>query len=275
VAAESSEAYPARLRGFTAAAPGAFRVIHYGREPDQFGELWHAGGFSPRPVAVVLHGGFWRARYQLDLMHALAADLCARGYAVWNLEYRRTGVRGGGWPGTFADVAAGIDALPGLARRHRLDPNRVTVIGHSAGGHLALWAAARRRLPSGWRRPQVMPIHAVALAGVCDLVLAARQRLSDDAVAGLLGGGPADVPGIYRQACPRLLLPLGVRQTLVHGDGDVTVPPELSTRYAQAAGEAGDRCALLPLPGADHFDLIDPATPAWATVATRVLHPAV
>src|SRR5207237_1668082 len=120
-------------------------------------------------------------------MHALAADLCDRGYAIWNLEYRRAG-NGGGWPGTFTDIAAGIDMLPGLARRYRLDPHRVTVIGHSAGGHLALWAAARRRLPSAWRRPQVIPSQVVSLAGVCDLVWAAQQRLSNDAVAGLLGG---------------------------------------------------------------------------------------
>lgn len=270
----NSGGYPARLSGFTAAAPGAFHPVRYGREADQFGELWRASRwYSPQPVAVLIHGGFWRAAYRLDLMHALAADLCERGYAVWNLEYRRVGVSGGGWPGTFTDIAAGIDVLPDLARRYRLDPHRVTVIGHSAGGHLALWAAARRRLPSAWRRPQVVPVHAVALAGVCDLVWAAQQRLSNDAVAGLLGGGPADVPEVYRQACPKLLLPLGVRQTLVHGDRDDAVPAEASSRYAEAAGRAGDRCTLVPVPGADHFDLIDPASPAWATVAARALHP--
>lgn len=271
--AQTSRNYPDRLRGFTVAPARAFRVIRYGREPEQFGELWRAKGFTPQPVAVLIHGGYWRARYSLDLMHVLAADLCGRGYAVWNLEYRRIGSEGGGWPGTFADIASGLDVLTGLASRHRIDPNRVTVIGHSAGGHLALWAAARRRLPSGWGRPQVIPVHAVSLAGVCDLVEGARQRLSDDAVQQLLGGGPRDIPDVYRQACPKQLLPLGVRQTLVHGDADDAVPFSLSQDYAEAAGQAGDKCTFLPLPGADHFDVIDPAGPAWAKIATRALGP--
>jgi acetyl esterase/lipase len=269
--ARTSGDYPARLSGFTAAARGAFHPVRYGRDASQFGELWRASRwYSPQPVAVLIHGGFWRAAYRLDLMHALAADLCARGYAVWNLEYRRAG-NGGGWPATFTDVAAGLDLLPELARRYRLDLHRVTVIGHSAGGHLALWAAARRRLPSAWRRPQVIPAQVVSLAGVCDLVWAAQQHLSNDAVAGLLGGGPAEAPEVYRQACPKLLLPLGVRQTLVHGDRDENVPPEASGRYTEAARAAGDSCTLLTVPGADHFDLIDPASAAWATVAGRVL----
>jgi acetyl esterase/lipase len=274
VRAANSNDYPDRLRAFTAAPSKAFRVLRYGREPDQFGELWRTKGFTPQPVAVLIHGGYWRARYGLDLMHKMAADLCTRGYAVWNLEYRRIGSHGGGWPGTFADIASGIDLLPSLANRHRIDPNRVTVIGHSAGGHLALWAAARRRLPSGWGRPQVIPVHAVALAGVCDLVQGARERLSNDAVAELLGGGPSDKPDIYRQACPKQLLPLGVRQTLVHGDADDAVPFSLSESYADAARQAGDKCAFLPLPGADHFDVIDPASPAWTTITDRALRPA-
>jgi acetyl esterase/lipase len=272
VPAESVTAYPDRLQRLTQAGRKAFRVIRYGREPDQFGELWRGKGFTPQPVAVLIHGGYWRARYRLDLMHLLAADLCTRGYAVWNLEYRRVGSPGGGWPGTFADIAAGIDVLPSLANRHRIDPNRVTVIGHSAGGHLALWAAARRRLPSGWGRPQVIPVHAVALAGVVDLVAAARQRLSDDAAAELLGGGPSDVPDLYRQACPKLLLPLGVRQTLVHGDADVDVPFSLSEQYAAAAKAAGDKVTFLPLPGVDHIDMIEPTGPAWPKIADRILH---
>lgn len=271
--ADSVTAYPDRLQRLTQAGRKAFRVIRYGREPDQFGELWRSKGFTPQPVAVLIHGGYWRARYGLDLMHSLAADLCSRGYAVWNLEYRRIGSEGGGWPGTFADIASGIDVLTSLASRHRIDPNRVTVIGHSAGGHLALWAAARRRLPSGWGRPQVIPVHAVSLAGVCDLVEGARQHLSDDAVTELLGAGPRDIPDVYRQACPKQLLPLGVRQTVVHGDADDAVPFSLSEGYAAAATKAGDKCTFLPLPGADHFDVIDPGSSAWATIATRALRP--
>jgi len=271
---ESSDDYPFRLQQFTAAVPNAFQVVRYGREPDQFGELWRAPGPSPQAVVVLIHGGYWRARYRLDLMHALAGDLRSRGYTVWNLEYRRIGVSGGGWPGTFDDIAAGIDMLWSLAGYYRLDPSRVTVVGHSAGGHLALWASARQQLAASWGRPRVVPVHAVALAGVCDLVAAARQRLSNDAAAELLGGGPDDIPGIYRQACPRQLLPLGVPQTLVHGTADTDVPLALSGEYAEAAELAGDQAAFWELPGADHFDLIDPASPAWASVAGRVLAPA-
>jgi acetyl esterase/lipase len=294
--------YPPRLQRLSVARPGSFELIRYGTQADQFGELWPSrpsapagpspaglppagpspaglppaepspAGLSPAgpaPVAALIHGGYWRAAYRLDLMHGLAADLCSRGFAVWNLEYRRAGA-GGGWPATFADIASGLDALAGLAGRHHLDVSRVTVIGHSAGGQLALWAAARLRLPSAWPRPQVLPAHVVSLAGVCDLTQAARLRLSNDAVPGLLGGTPEQVPDVYAAACPRLLLPLGARQTVVHGSSDDNVPFMLSAGYAAAARQAGDPCEFLPLPGADHFDLIDPATPAWAAVIARV-----
>lgn len=163
---------------------------------------------------------------------------------------------GGGWPGTFDDVAAGIGALALLSGQYPLDTTRVTVIGHSAGGQLALWSAAQR--PVG---------HVLSLAGVCDLVSAANLGLSDGAAVELLGGGPRDIPGVYAQACPKLLLPLGTRQTVVHGTADRDVPFSLSRGYAEAAARAGDPCAFMPLPGAGHFDLIDPTTPAWEAVA--------
>lgn len=251
-------------------------MISYGSAADQHGELWLPAGPGPAPVAVLLHGGYWRARYRLDLMHALAADLAARGYAAWNLEYRRADTPGGGWPGTFADVAAGLDALAGLAERFPLDLGRVTVIGHSAGGQLALWAAARR--PAAGPRPagprpagaRVTAALAVSLAGVCDLAAAADLRLSDGAAISLLGGSPAEVPAVYAAASPLALLPLGVRQLIVHGTMDGNVPFDLSERYAAAARAAGDACAFLPLAGADHFDVIDPASPAWAAVLSRL-----
>src|SRR5438477_9716037 len=236
-----------------------YETVRYGTEPDQFGQLWSAAGTAP--VVVLLHGGYWRHRYGLDLMEPLAADLSARGYAVWNLEYRRIGTPGGGWPNLFRDVAAGLDALTGLADRG-LDLTRAALVGHSAGGHLALWACAART--------RVAPAFAVSLAGVCDLVEAARQRLSRGAAVELLGGGPDEVPDRYREACPTLRLPLGVRQLVVHGTEDGDVPFEFGPRYVAAARAAGDDCELLALPGVEHFALIDPASAAWAQVAARL-----
>jgi acetyl esterase/lipase len=257
-------AYPARLRALAEAGTSDFRVVSYGPEPGQFGELWRPAGPAIVPAVALIHGGYWRARYGLDVMHALAADLCARGYAVWNLEYRRMDMAGGGWPGTFADIAAGLDALADLAGEHRLDLGALAVIGHSAGGHLALWSAARPRLRARFGRPRAAVIEVISLAGVCELRAAARLGLSDDAAAGLLGGGPAEIPDVYALACPAQLLPLATRQVIMHGSDDADVPFALSADYAAAARAAGDDCTLVPLPGTDHFDVIDPASQAWA-----------
>ncbi len=266
--------YPAELARLTAMGDGRLVVERYGEAPEQMGELWppgSGGAAGPHPVAVLVHGGYWRARWRLDLMHAVAADLQRRGIAVWNLEYRRVGSAGGGWPGTFEDVAAGFDALHGLAGRYRLDLDRVAVVGHSAGGHLALWLAGRARLEHGpGARPRLQPALAVALAGVCDLVEAARRHLSQDAVLELLGGGPLEREEAYRLGSPAALLPLGIPQILVHGTADSSVPFDISERYAAAARAAGDTCELVALDGVDHFALIDPASTAWRTTVERL-----
>jgi acetyl esterase/lipase len=244
----------------------------YGGGSEQFGELWRPGGEEPWPVAVLLHGGFWRSQRTLELMRPLAADLAGRGFAVWNLEYRRVGQPGGGWPGTLEDVAAGMDHLAGLAGREPLELSRLVVVGHSAGGHLALWSAARPGLPAAapGSAPLVVPRLVVSLAGVCDLHAGARDGIGEGAVAEFLGAGPDQAPERYRLTSPLARLPLGVRQVLLHGDADPRVPVEQSRAYAAAAGAAGDPVELVELPGVDHMAVIDPASPAWAAVAARL-----
>ena len=246
----------------------------YGGRRDQFGELTRPeAAQGPWPVAVLIHGGYWRAKYDLRLQDALVPDVAGRGWAVWNLEYRRLGWRSrGGWPATFEDVAAGIDHLGRLDAT--LDLARVVVIGHSAGGQLALWAAARRRLPAGapGAQPAVRPAAAVAQAGVVDLREAARLNLSRGAAPSLLGSPPGKRPRRYDLASPIELLPLGVPQLLVHGDADDSVPIELSRRYAQRAREAGDPCELVELPGCGHFEHLDPSSHAWGVVTDWLEH---
>ncbi len=214
---------------------------------------------GPFAVAVLLHGGAWSARYDLSLMAALAADLAARGWAVWNLEYRRVGRRsGGGWPQTGEDVLAGIDLLAQLDAP--LDLARVVVIGHSAGGQLALWAAGRRRAADAPVRVRA----AVAQAGVVDLEAAARHGSSE--VLAFLGGDPGEVPGRYADASPTARLPLGVPQLLVHGEQDAAVPAASSRRYTDRARAAGDRVTLVLRSGDGHNEHLDPRSVAWAAV---------
>src|SRR5215208_1178781 len=204
----------------------------------QLGELFLPDGEGPFPVAVVLPGGFWRARYGRRLMRPLCRDLAARGWAAWNLEYRRLGrLSGGGWPRTLEDVAAGVDHLADIPPPAPLDLSRVVAIGHSAGGHLATWAAARPRLPAGapGARPRVPITAAVAQAGVVDLRLAWELRLSGGVVSWFLGGTPEERQYRYGVASPAALLPLGVPVLLTHGGRDDVVPPVMSERFAQAA----------------------------------------
>ena len=239
----------------------------YGPRRDQFGELTvpEAGSASGR-VAVLIHGGFWRARYDLRLEDRLAADLATRGWTVWNLEYRRLGWRSrGGWPATLEDVAAGIDEL---GRLDVINTSRVVAIGHSAGGHLALWAAARPGLPADapGAEPSVRLAAAVAQAGVVDLREAARLGLSRRAAERFAGGPPERHPWRYDLASPIERLPLDVPQLLVHGDADEIVPVDLSRRYAARAADGGDACELGELPGVGHMEHLDPNTDAWRAV---------
>jgi acetyl esterase/lipase len=232
-------------------------AVAYGDHPAQLGNLHLPPGDGPFPLVLLVHGGFWRSGWDRTTLTPLARDLAARGFAAWNVEYRTVGA-GGGWPDTFADVAAALDhaaALPSVSAEPPV------VLGHSAGGHLALWLAARGA-------PPVAAV--VALAPVCDLAAAHRDGLGSGAVAALLGGGPEDVLERYADASPAERLPLGVPQLVVVGGRDDDVPAAHGRAYVEAARAAGDPVELLELPDADHFDLIDETGAAWRAVAGRL-----
>jgi acetyl esterase/lipase len=244
------------------------KTLRYGTRRGQRGELWwpapDARPAGDRPVVVLVHGGFWRAPYTKALMRGLARSVTEHGWVAWNIEYRRVGVLGGGggWPHTFADVAAAVDTLESQTG---LDLDRVVTCGHSAGGHLALWLAARRGLaddaPGG---PVRVPVRAaVALAGVVDLELGYELDLGRGAVAGLLGGGPDAVPERYAAASPFARLPLGVPQALVHGADDTVVPATMSQAYAAAASLAGDEATFVPVPACGHREMLRSAGAGW------------
>lgn len=252
--------------------------LPYGPAQYQYGDLrLPRGDARPHPLVVVVHGGFWRAAYDLEHIGRLCAALTSAGFATWSVEYRRIGHEGGGWPGTFLDVAAALDYARVLSASYALDADRVTVLGHSAGGHLAVWLAGRRRIPSG------SPLHAtqaltpravVALAPVTDLLQAWRLKLGDSVVQDLMGATPEDAPERYDVASPANLLPLGVAQTLIHGRWDRIVPSRMSKTYVRQARARGDDAVLHLLPWAGHFALIDPRSRAFATVlkAARTSH---
>ncbi|GAA4149537.1 alpha/beta hydrolase [Streptomyces griseoincarnatus] len=254
----------------------------YGDDPDHVIDFWTPrGGSGSAPVVVVLHGGAWRAPYDRRHISPFAAFLAHRGFAVASVEYRRgaAGADGGDpvagrWPDTFDDVAAALDALPALIREHLPagDPRRVVLTGHSAGGHLALWAAARHVLPAGspWRTGAPAPLRGVvALAPVADLEVADKLGVCGGAIRELLGG---DDHFAERRphADPALLLPTGIATTLVQGRADIEVPHAVAESYADAAAKAGEVVGVTLLPDVGHFPLIDPAADACAVVAEEI-----
>ena len=247
----------------------------YGQDPSQWGELFlpdlPAGG-THQGVVVVIHGGYWRSTYGAELGEPLAKDLAAHGMAAWNLEYRRAG-NGGGWPGTFEDILAGIDKLADLGEPHALDLGKVVALGHSAGGHLAVWAAGRAKMdglaPEEGGRVKnnndgVRLTGVVSQSGVLNLGEAERLNLSNGAVANLLGGPSSEYPQRHRSADPMAALPLDVPVYAVHAEADDDVPLAMSTLYVDASRAGAVPARLVMVPG-DHFDLINPESPAYAT----------
>ena len=270
------------LDALYAQVPPADARIAYGADAHQFGELRLPSatthGPGSYPVVIVLHGGYWRAQYGLEYCGQACAALAAAGLATWNVEYRRIGDPGGGWPNTFLDVAAAVDSLRALAAQHPLDLARVAALGHSAGGQLALWLAGRSRIPAASPlAPATMgaplPLRGVvALAGVVHLRRAWELRLSGNVVESLLGGAPLVVPDRYAAASPYELAPLGpdIRQLLLHGADDENVPVSQSEEYTAHARALGDDAQLTLLPATGHFEPVAPTTPQWQTTLAAV-----
>ncbi|CAN5737710.1 alpha/beta hydrolase [soil metagenome] len=237
--------------------------IAYGDAPQQFGELRLPEGAGPHRVFVVIHGGCWLAEYDLTYITRLSAWLTEQGYATWTIEYRRLGDEGGGWPGTFRDVAAATDALRKIAETHPLNLEQVFTTGHSAGGQLALWLASRSRLAEGSELFVKEPMAIRAVLGLAAITDLASYRIGapkscNASVEPLLGGTPEEVPERYAQTSPLERLPLGVPQVFIHGEQDPTVPIAAVRAYAAAAEKAGDRVHVLSLANAGHFETAVP-----------------
>ncbi|UOQ43992.1 alpha/beta hydrolase [Halobacillus salinarum] len=251
----------------------------YGDNPSQFGELRLPDTKGPHPVAIVIHGGFWRQAFSLELTREIAEDLTKHGWATWNIEYRRVGQKEAGWPNTLLDTAKACDYLTHLTEEYQLDLEKVVTIGHSAGGQLALWLAGRTKLSSDSElayTPNPLPVAgAISLAGVIDLESMYKvhqyrdETLSaspNNPTAELLSGSPEETPERYKEASPIALVPLNVPQLLVHGSLDVNVPVGISHNYYRACEEAGDPIKLIELSSAEHFMLTDTTSEAWKVI---------
>jgi acetyl esterase/lipase len=256
-AAQSSPEQLYKSEGARASRPIA--TISYGRSDLQVGDLRLPSGNGPFPVAVIMHGGCFMASVDKRGGIAAFADaLTARGFATWNIEYRRVGDKGGGWPGTFQDIAAAVDKLASIGPRHKLDLKRVTYVGHSAGAYFALWAASRQRLPGTWGKVKVRPASVVAIDGpgtLASFVGIDAQVCGRPVIVPLMGGTPTQKPAEYRIASPQDHVPLGIPQLLVQSDlADLMKP------YVAAAQASGDKVLTLAPAEANHFDVVTPST---------------
>jgi acetyl esterase/lipase len=267
---------PAQPPAISAQAENA--RLTYGTDPHQFGELRIPKGKGPHPVVVVVHGGCFRGDFAgLEYMSPLAEALTAEGVATWNIEYRRLGDPGGGWPGTYQDVGRAIDYVRELAPRYELDLRRVVVVGHSAGGHLALWSASRAKLPPDGPISAAMPLKllgVVNLAGLPDLrenVGRYEELCRGPVLHQMLGGDPATQPDRARAGAAAERLPLGAPQVVVLGDHEDFVPRPIAMAYVAKARAAGDNARLVVIPDTEHFDLVSTTTSAWPRVRAVIL----
>jgi acetyl esterase/lipase len=252
--------------------------IAYGEDPEHFGDLRVPAGDGPHPLAILVHGGCFTARYaSLKDMAPIADALKLKGVATWNIEYRRLGNAGGGWPGTYLDVGRGVDHLRTLAAVHKLDLKRVIVIGHSAGGHLALWAAGRSRVPQGSALYTANPLRVngvVDLAGPPDLeafLAFAQGACGPEVVESFLGGKPAETDQRYTEVSAFTRLPLGIPQVLIWGERDDMNPIPLGETYLSATEKSGDAVKLVRFPAAGHFEIASPFEPIWPRIQQEIL----
>ncbi len=253
--------YRDAIRHLVARAAWPVETIPYGPDSDNVGDLRIPHGPGPHPVAVLLHGGFWRHTVARDLLDAVAVALTGHGWVTWNVEFARVG-SGGGWRATTADVATAVSSLAEFAEGHELDLKRVITVGHGSGGHLALQAAIGAREP---------PISAVAaLAPIGDLEAAHRAGIGTDAVDAFTRRTPEQSPERYAAASPIRNLPIGVPLLVVHGDEDDQIPAAFSRSFAGRAADEGDTVVYHEFEGVGHDELIDPATPAWAKIVEEI-----
>jgi acetyl esterase/lipase len=250
--------------------PTGAKRIAYGPGTSQFGDLWLPAGRGPHPVVLMVHGGCWQAKIaKLTIMNYAAEDLRSRGIAVWNIEYRGVDQAGGGWPGTFADVAAGADALRGIAAANGLDLKRVVAFGHSAGGHLAMWLAARRKLPSQSPLASSDPLPIAAVVSSGGLPDLKADKAATDAACGpevidrLTGAPSPERPDVWADTSPAEMMPIGAVQAIVNGEEDPIAPPWLGRAYAERARAAGDKVAMILVARSGHVELIAPGSEAW------------
>ena len=252
--------------------PADYRIA-YGGGPLQFGEIRLPAGDGPYPVAIVIHGGCWLAKYDIAHIGSLASALTDMGIATWSLEYRRVGDADGAWPATFEDVARGADHVRRLADEYHLDLDRVIAIGHSAGGHLALWLAGRtgiRKTSELYSREPIGLLGVLALAPAPDLAYLHEQKVCDHVIDKLMGGSPTLLPERYQAASPPEMVPLGTRQIILTGAHDERWLP-VGMRYYEAARQAGDSVEHVMAQDSGHFELIVPTTSTWELVRTATV----
>jgi len=262
------------------APPKADSRSVYGPSPENFIEFRFPRRSGPSPVLLVLHGGFWQEAYDLSHMDPLCAAVTPGGVITCNVEYRRIGNRGGGWPGTFLDAAHATDYIfEEMSSDSRFDLGRVAALGFSAGGHLALWLSGRHRVRADSpirSKPAGRLVGVVSIAGVSDLRKAWEHQVGGDAVVRLMGGTPGEHPDRYDAGSPIELLPVGVKQILVHGTNDEVVPLWQSEAFVERAKALGEEPRLVKLEGAGHFETINPESVAWQRIATEtraLFHP--